>query len=221
MAEHAFFSLVSSMLRGHSDSVYSVTIQKFAVRTKQRVLRGQVRAVHPDGESKRALSEFDVVPLPYMHLPLCPRRPIFGQDRCCSKHLPPWWSAPAVRAPPQEEFWALPELNSARRCSSDFSSAFPHSVSWHAHLTIVIFLSIWVNNYCYSYSYSRFCPANAPAKKCSSLLKGFFLSVRVKLRWLLNLSFQKSFANLPMAFTDEFDWPQFSEITGFLNSTIG
>ncbi|NWQ77874.1 AOAH hydrolase, partial [Columbina picui] len=31
----------------------------------------------------------------------------------------------------------------------------------------------------------------------------------------------KSFANLPMAFTDEFDWPQFSEITGFLNSTIG
>ncbi|NXI10897.1 AOAH hydrolase, partial [Irena cyanogastra] len=31
----------------------------------------------------------------------------------------------------------------------------------------------------------------------------------------------KSFANLPMAFSDEFDWPQFSEITGFLNSTIG
>ncbi|NXK55791.1 AOAH hydrolase, partial [Chauna torquata] len=31
----------------------------------------------------------------------------------------------------------------------------------------------------------------------------------------------KSFANLPMAFTDELDWPQFSEITGFLNSTIG
>ncbi|KAK2542492.1 Aoah, partial [Columba livia] len=31
----------------------------------------------------------------------------------------------------------------------------------------------------------------------------------------------KSFSNLPMAFTDEFDWPQFSEITGFLNSTIG
>uniref|UniRef100_A0A8C3V5W8 Saposin B-type domain-containing protein n=1 Tax=Catharus ustulatus TaxID=91951 RepID=A0A8C3V5W8_CATUS len=31
----------------------------------------------------------------------------------------------------------------------------------------------------------------------------------------------KSFANLPMAFSDELDWPQFSEITGFLNSTIG
>ncbi|NWH34235.1 AOAH hydrolase, partial [Chloropsis hardwickii] len=31
----------------------------------------------------------------------------------------------------------------------------------------------------------------------------------------------KSFADLPMAFSDEFDWPQFSEITGFLNSTIG
>uniref|UniRef100_A0A8B9FEK9 Acyloxyacyl hydrolase n=1 Tax=Amazona collaria TaxID=241587 RepID=A0A8B9FEK9_9PSIT len=31
----------------------------------------------------------------------------------------------------------------------------------------------------------------------------------------------KSFANLPMAFTNELDWPQFSEITGFLNSTIG
>nr|XP_013803597.1 PREDICTED: acyloxyacyl hydrolase isoform X2 [Apteryx mantelli mantelli] len=31
----------------------------------------------------------------------------------------------------------------------------------------------------------------------------------------------KAFANLPMAFTDELDWPQFSEITGFLNSTIG
>ncbi|NXC12505.1 AOAH hydrolase, partial [Corythaeola cristata] len=31
----------------------------------------------------------------------------------------------------------------------------------------------------------------------------------------------KSFANLPTAFTDELDWPQFSEITGFLNSTIG
>ncbi|KAF4801377.1 Acyloxyacyl hydrolase [Turdus rufiventris] len=33
--------------------------------------------------------------------------------------------------------------------------------------------------------------------------------------------FKKSFANLPMAFSDELDWPQFSEITGFLNSTIG
>ncbi|NXK98763.1 AOAH hydrolase, partial [Formicarius rufipectus] len=31
----------------------------------------------------------------------------------------------------------------------------------------------------------------------------------------------KSFANLPMAFSNELDWPQFSEITGFLNSTIG
>ncbi|NXD84587.1 AOAH hydrolase, partial [Halcyon senegalensis] len=31
----------------------------------------------------------------------------------------------------------------------------------------------------------------------------------------------KSFTNLPMAFSDELDWPQFSEITGFLNSTIG
>ncbi|XP_064025799.1 acyloxyacyl hydrolase isoform X2 [Pogoniulus pusillus] len=31
----------------------------------------------------------------------------------------------------------------------------------------------------------------------------------------------KSFANLPVAFSDELDWPQFSEITGFLNSTIG
>ncbi|XP_014742349.1 PREDICTED: acyloxyacyl hydrolase [Sturnus vulgaris] len=31
----------------------------------------------------------------------------------------------------------------------------------------------------------------------------------------------KSFVNLPMAFSDELDWPQFSEITGFLNSTIG
>ncbi|KFV04103.1 PREDICTED: acyloxyacyl hydrolase, partial [Pterocles gutturalis] len=31
----------------------------------------------------------------------------------------------------------------------------------------------------------------------------------------------KSFANLPVAFTNELDWPQFSEITGFLNSTIG
>ncbi|RMC05365.1 hypothetical protein DUI87_18554 [Hirundo rustica rustica] len=31
----------------------------------------------------------------------------------------------------------------------------------------------------------------------------------------------KSFADLPMAFSDELDWPQFSEITGFLNSTIG
>nr|XP_009677970.1 PREDICTED: acyloxyacyl hydrolase isoform X1 [Struthio camelus australis] len=31
----------------------------------------------------------------------------------------------------------------------------------------------------------------------------------------------KAFANLPMAFTDELDWPQFSEVTGFLNSTIG
>ncbi|NWZ66047.1 AOAH hydrolase, partial [Acrocephalus arundinaceus] len=31
----------------------------------------------------------------------------------------------------------------------------------------------------------------------------------------------KSFDNLPMAFSDELDWPQFSEITGFLNSTIG
>ncbi|KGL81593.1 Acyloxyacyl hydrolase, partial [Tinamus guttatus] len=31
----------------------------------------------------------------------------------------------------------------------------------------------------------------------------------------------KAFANLPMAFTDELDWPQFSEFTGFLNSTIG
>ncbi|XP_068008835.1 acyloxyacyl hydrolase isoform X1 [Melanerpes formicivorus] len=31
----------------------------------------------------------------------------------------------------------------------------------------------------------------------------------------------KSFENLPMAFSDELDWPQFSEFTGFLNSTIG
>ncbi|NWX87168.1 AOAH hydrolase, partial [Nothoprocta pentlandii] len=31
----------------------------------------------------------------------------------------------------------------------------------------------------------------------------------------------KAFANLPMAFSDELDWPQFSEFTGFLNSTIG
>ncbi|NXS45366.1 AOAH hydrolase, partial [Balaeniceps rex] len=31
----------------------------------------------------------------------------------------------------------------------------------------------------------------------------------------------KSFANLLMVLADEIDWPQFSEITGFLNSTIG
>uniref|UniRef100_A0A7M4EVF7 Acyloxyacyl hydrolase n=1 Tax=Crocodylus porosus TaxID=8502 RepID=A0A7M4EVF7_CROPO len=29
------------------------------------------------------------------------------------------------------------------------------------------------------------------------------------------------FSDLPLAFTNEFDWPQFSGITGFLNSTIG
>nr|XP_006124124.1 acyloxyacyl hydrolase [Pelodiscus sinensis] len=31
----------------------------------------------------------------------------------------------------------------------------------------------------------------------------------------------KSFSNLPVALTNEFDWPHFSGITGFLNSTIG
>uniref|UniRef100_A0A8D0GPS7 Acyloxyacyl hydrolase n=1 Tax=Sphenodon punctatus TaxID=8508 RepID=A0A8D0GPS7_SPHPU len=31
----------------------------------------------------------------------------------------------------------------------------------------------------------------------------------------------KSFSNLPLAFTNELDWPQFSGTTGYLNSTIG
>ena len=116
-------------------TVASVPSVKFAVRTRQRFLGGQMLAVHPAGEGKGASSEFDVIPLPYTletshcHLFLCPRRPSFGQDGCCSKQLPSWWSAPAVRAPCQEEFWALPELKGARRCNSDISSAFPSSVS--------------------------------------------------------------------------------------------
>ncbi|KAH0627181.1 hypothetical protein JD844_002642 [Phrynosoma platyrhinos] len=32
---------------------------------------------------------------------------------------------------------------------------------------------------------------------------------------------KKAFSNLPEAFTNELDWPQFSEATGFLKSTIG
>lgn len=145
------------------------------------------------------------------HLFLCPRRPTFGQEGCCSKQLLPWWSAPAVHAP---------ELKGARRCNSDISSAFPSSISWYAHLTKVSFLSVCVNNYRYSYSYDCCCLANAAAKKCSSLLKGFFVCDGESVL-ILKFLFQKSFANLPMAFTDELDWPQFSEITGFLNSTIG
>lgn len=45
-----FSSLVPSMLRGLSDSVSSVTTQKFAVRTRQRFLGGQMPAVHPARE---------------------------------------------------------------------------------------------------------------------------------------------------------------------------
>lgn len=78
MAEHAFFSLVPAVLRGLSDSVASVTTPKFAVRTRQRFFRGQMLAVHPAGEGKGALSQFDVIPLLYVlgtsrcHLSLCP-----------------------------------------------------------------------------------------------------------------------------------------------------
>lgn len=149
MGDHVFYSLVLAVLRGLSDSVTSVPSLKFAVRTRQRFWGGRMLTVHPAREGKGASGEFDIIPLPYMlgtsccHLFLCPRRPTFGQEGCCSKQLLPWWSAPAVRAP---------ELKGARRCNSDISSAFPSSISWYAHLTKVSFLSVCVNNYRYSYS---------------------------------------------------------------------
>lgn len=71
MADHVFFSMVPAMLSGFSDSVASVPSQKFAVRTRQRFLEGQMLTVHPAGEGKGASSEMNVILLPYMLGTLC------------------------------------------------------------------------------------------------------------------------------------------------------
>lgn len=195
MADHVFLSTVPAMISGFSDPVASVPSQKFAVRTRQRFLGGQMLTVHPAGEGKGASSEMNVILLPYMLGTLCCQLSLwltFGQDGCCSKQPLLWWSALAVRAPCQEDFWYLSKLKGARRCNSDISSAFPSSIPWYARLTRVNFLSICVNNYCSSYSYNYCHPANAPAKKCLSLLTGFFCLwvLILKQCWFENFSFR-------------------------------